>query len=512
MTVPELSDSHRSLTMKRRDGSEVFLKIFPTRWENHLVLTLHDVTREISLLREVDLARKELAARNVMIERQSRAVAGEKENLSRLLDHLPDVLVTVDEDFMLMERNASVDRLAPNPGGRTCFELLGREERCPDCPIDWRVPLKPDDALKVSHDTGGRFLTETITDSPIGPGAMLQFRDTTREIELIDKIRRQQEAITRRNETLARLVDFTGAMPRAETLEEVVDHFVRIFPEMVPVEALALIVNDIRPGSIWLTRSVGIGDERMKALVRSHLDREVLTNRAELPAAEVLDIAEKDLLMVDLVGGDGGKVGRLVLGCGELCREQREQIELFTRPLGAFIHNRILLKRLEERANTDPLTGLYNRAFLDQVMEEEKRKLARFSMPFAVVVADVNRLKMANDVYGHETGDRLILTVCDILRNNVRNTDLLARTGGDEFLILLGNTDDKSAREFVKRLEKDAFRDVYMEVGEGEKFPVTVSFGAAGTDVWPVDELIAAADRLMYEAKEAYYRTEKRYR
>ncbi len=512
MSDEGLSGRHHSLTMKRRDGSEVFLKVFPSRWENHLVLTLHDVTRELSLLREVDLARRELAARNVRIERHSKAVADEKEELARLLDHLPDGLVTVDEDFMIMERNGSVSRLVPQPEGRSCFELLGRNERCPDCPVDWRVPLKPDASMKVSHDLGERYLTETITDYPLGPGAMLQFRDTTREIRLIDRIRKQQAAITGRNEMLDKLVGFTGAMPRAETLEEVVDHFVRIFPEMVPVDSMALLVNDVRPGSVWLTRSMGVDGDRMAALVRSYLDRDVVTSRSDLPAADVLDLAEEDVIVVDLVGGDGGRVGQLVLECGKQCRERDELIDLFTRPLGAFIHNRILLKKLEERANTDPLTGLYNRAFLEQVMEEEKRKLVRFSMPFSVVVADVNRLKMANDLYGHEAGDRLILTVSDLLRRNVRNTDLLARTGGDEFLILLGNTDDESARDFVRRLEKDVFNNVYMDVGKGEKFPVTVSFGAAGTDVWPVEELIAAADRLMYEAKEAFYRTEKRYR
>ncbi len=88
----------------------------------------------------------------------------------------------------------------------------------------------------------------------------------------------------------------------------------------------------------------------------------------------------------------------------------------------------------------------------------------------------------------------------------------MARTGGDEFLILLGNTGDAQAWEFVRRLQQQVFNNVFMDVGEGDKFPVNVSFGAAGTDVWPVDDLIATADRLMYEAKEAFYQTEERYR
>ncbi len=512
LTDVSLQGVHRSLTLKRDDGSDCYLKIFASKWEKHLVMTLHDVTREVTLLREVDLARRELVADNVKVARRSKAVALEKDQLSRLLDQLPDGLLTVDEEFQIIEVNAAVASLLPRDDGRTCHERLGKEGVCDECPIDWQVPLKSDTLLKVSHALADCHLTEVITDSPLGPGAMLQFRDTTREIELIDRIREQQKAITGKNEMLNRLVDFTGAMPRAETLEEVVDHFVRVFPGIVSAAGMALLVDDIRPGSIWLTRSVSFKERDIAVLVRSYLDREVLTSRAELPAAELLNLDRELVQVVELVGGDGGRVGQLVIECGGECRDRGELIDVFARPLGAFIHNRLLLKKLEERANTDPMTGLYNRAFLDQVLKEEKRKLARFSMPFAVVMADVNRLKKANDIYGHEAGDRLIITVSDLLRRNVRNTDLLARTGGDEFLILLGNTDDAEAQEFIDRLRNKVFTDIMMDVGDGEKFPVNVSFGAAGTDVCPVDELIATADRLMYESKEAFYKTEERYR
>jgi len=507
-----LRGMHRSLTLKRDDGSEAYLKIFSSFWEKHLLLTLHDVTREVTLLREVDLARRELAARNVKVERQSKVVASEKEQLSRLLDQLPDGLLTVDEDFQVMERNNSAGHVLPGGSGRTCYELIGREERCGECPIDWQVPLKEDTILKVIHAVGDRHLTEVITDSPLGPGAMLQFRDTTREIKLIDRIKEQHEAITSRNEMLARLVEFTGSMTRAETLEEVVDQFVHIFPGLVSASKMAMLVDDIRPGSIWLTRSLGFADNEIAILARSYLERDVITRRSPLLAADLLRLDREETRVIDLEGAEGNRVGQLVLECAGECKDRRELIDVFTRPLGAFMHNRLLVKKLEERANTDPLTGLYNRAFLDQVLEEEKRKLARFSMPFAVVMADVNRLKKANDVYGHEAGDQLILMVSDLLNQNVRNTDLLARTGGDEFLILLGNTNDGEAREFIERLSNKVFVDSFLEVGEGEKFPVNVSFGAAGTDVWPVEDLISTADRLMYEAKEAFYQKEQRYR
>jgi diguanylate cyclase (GGDEF)-like protein len=195
---------------------------------------------------------------------------------------------------------------------------------------------------------------------------------------------------------------------------------------------------------------------------------------------------------------------------GGACDE--ELVRLFSEPFGAFIHNRLLLRQLEEKANTDPLTGLYNRRYLESLLAAERKKCDQFDIPYSVVVVDVNRLKEANDLHGHDAGDRLILTVSERLKSGIRATDAIARIGGDEFLILLADTHEEGARELVERFMGEVFKDAAMEVDNGGMFPVTVSLGVAGSDQVPHDALIQTADKRMYETKLEYYRTHRRYR
>lgn len=125
---------------------------------------------------------------------------------------------------------------------------------------------------------------------------------------------------------------------------------------------------------------------------------------------------------------------------------------------------------------------------------------------------DVNGLKKTNDLYGHEIGDRLLTVVSERLKSSIRNSDVVARTGGDEFIILLKGTSDQGARKFIERLENEFFKDLFIDIVDQKRLGVTVSLGAAGTDKFPPHELIREADRFMYEAKNAYYSRNIRYR
>jgi len=95
----------------------------------------------------------------------------------------------------------------------------------------------------------------------------------------------------------------------------------------------------------------------------------------------------------------------------------------------------------------DPLTGLYNRRF---AQEEIKRLEGLGHLPLAVIMGDVNGLKLVNDIFGHQEGDRLLERMAEILKQNCRKTDIIARWGGDEFLILLPQTETEAAEKIVR--------------------------------------------------------------
>jgi diguanylate cyclase (GGDEF)-like protein len=335
------------------------------------------------------------------------------------------------------------------------------------------------------------------------------FSDTTRQIELIEKIREQQETITRKNDILSSLVRLQTRMQKAIVSNEMIDYFLDMFLPLCGAEEALIIIDDTHPGNVWFVVHRGVDPSLATPVLRSYLSGDVQRMNGARVAAAALPW--KKTRQMELTGGNGQRVGMILLPeTGGTC--DAELVQLFSEPFGAFIHNQLLLRQLEDRANTDPLTGLYNRRYLDGLLAAEKKKSDEFGLFYSVIVVDVNRLKQANDCHGHDVGDRLLVSVSEILKTGIRTTDIVARTGGDEFLILMADTREEGALNLVKRFELEIFKDAVIDAGDGGTFPVTVSMGVAGSDRIPHDALLQTADRRMYDAKQEYYRTRQRYR
>jgi len=155
------------------------------------------------------------------------------------------------------------------------------------------------------------------------------------------------------------------------------------------------------------------------------------------------------------------------------------------------------LRQFQELAFRDPLTGLRNRRSFEERLEEECARVRRGrGYRFAVVVVDVDDFKAINDTLGHATGDRVLQAVAKLLRSSVREVDLCFRIGGDEFAVILPDTDDDGAQVVLQRLREGADPAI-MPV------PVGLSLGAAGCPPQNPDiaSVVAAADRAMYADK-----------
>lgn len=506
MNTVDTSQS-KSHVIPKNDGRDVFIKEKFAQIKGYYLLTLFDVSREITALKTMDLSRKELTAKSIMAEQRLREKTCENHDLTQMIDQLPEALLLVDENFGILQKNQASGEMFPSKGGTTCYELLDKILPCEGCPCD--RGFEHAHHKKITHDIGGRYITETFSTMPEEGRGLLLFRETTRQIQLIERIREQQETITHKNEILSNQVKLQTQMQKNVKLRDVIEFFLDVFLPICQSEKGIIILNDIRKSSVWLTVSRGLDPEQVKMLTGAYLSREVQSKKQlEIP---------KNLLpweqatQLSLIGGNASKVG-LILFEGNAARNEMEIAQLFSEPLGAFIHNKLLLRQLEEKANKDPLTDLFNRGYMDDALAAENEKYIKYGLHHAIIAADVNRLKMANDVYGHEAGDELILTVSKLLKSAVRDCDIVARTGGDEFLILLTDTNQAGAEKLIDRLNKTVFNNTLMSVGKNEKFSVTVSLGAASTDKTLPENLIKKADQRMYEAKEAYYRTQKRYR
>ena len=157
-----------------------------------------------------------------------------------------------------------------------------------------------------------------------------------------------------------------------------------------------------------------------------------------------------------------------------------------------FLHR--LVKRLDNAAQTDGLTGLWNHAAFWRRLQAEDARARRTSAPYSVLMIDVDFFKLLNDQYGHQAGDAVLRRMADILANRVRGSDVLARYGGEEFAVLLPDTPQGPAAEVAEKL-----RRLLAVAG------ISVSIGVAdNADVNALpDEIVGKADAALYAAKQA---------
>jgi diguanylate cyclase (GGDEF)-like protein len=156
-------------------------------------------------------------------------------------------------------------------------------------------------------------------------------------------------------------------------------------------------------------------------------------------------------------------------------------------------------ERMRALMMTDPLTGLYNRRYLQLRLDAEAARVARYGGALSMMIIDVDRLKTINDRLGHETGDRALLLVATAIRASLRASDVAARFGGDEFAVLCPATSAEEARVLAERIRSRLYTLV-------EETLVTVSIGIAdlrAQQADAVEQLFPAADRALYQAKAA---------
>jgi diguanylate cyclase (GGDEF)-like protein/PAS domain S-box-containing protein len=164
-------------------------------------------------------------------------------------------------------------------------------------------------------------------------------------------------------------------------------------------------------------------------------------------------------------------------------------------------------KRLEERltelANFDPLTNLFNRHRFEDELVTQVLRARRYQTTGAVFVLDIDNFKYVNDTYGHGAGDEVLQRVARLLEGRLRRTDILARLGGDEFAVLVPEADEEHTRQLAGDL-LEAIRQQTLQI-DGHPLRITSSIGVTMLDdtMHSPAELLAEADRAMYDAKDA---------
>jgi diguanylate cyclase (GGDEF)-like protein len=161
----------------------------------------------------------------------------------------------------------------------------------------------------------------------------------------------------------------------------------------------------------------------------------------------------------------------------------------------AFLHQKVV-----ELAMIDSLTGLNNRLCFSEAFEREVERMVRYNQKLCVLMADIDNFKMINDTHGHLMGDKILCAIADILRSSVRKSDIVARYGGDEFVILMPMADEAKGHIVATRI-----RDLLAEWNETSPLPDTtlgLSIGIHEADRENVKDILIKADEKLYQEKE----------
>lgn len=166
------------------------------------------------------------------------------------------------------------------------------------------------------------------------------------------------------------------------------------------------------------------------------------------------------------------------------------------------LSNVIAHERLKWLAIRDPLTGLLNRRIMESVLKREFKRAQRYKSPLSLAFLDLDAFKTINDRYGHECGDALLIYVAGQLTEITRDSDVVARYGGDEFVIILPGIPGQEALKLLQRLQQH-FREKPMRYDE-KLVPVSISFGIASMadrEVTSPESLLRVADSMLYNLK-----------
>lgn len=334
---------------------------------------------------------------------------------------------------------------------------------------------------------------------------------------LIDIARRHSREAERaagqvkyRNRVFQLLLESSLAMHRSKQLARLFDEMLTRLERVLPEHAFGIIVDSSRPKIVRYFQSRGLSEQESRILAENN---EQLRGQGSEAVRRQLRAADPDLAtewaVLPMKNRHDELIGKLVVKGPPLSMGDYEVLMLFLEQLSVATENRLLALELEKLANTDDLTGIYNRNWFNvELSRQIELKNSNPALNFSIILIDLNGLKELNDGYGHEAGDRLLILAAELLRGAVRREDMVARLGGDEFIIVCPGTDLLQARTLAARI-RQRVRDATVPVdgeatGTGE-IPMSMSIGVAASHEETPEQTIRLADERMYRDKRRFY-------
>jgi diguanylate cyclase (GGDEF)-like protein/PAS domain S-box-containing protein len=472
---------------------------------------------------------------DITAQRQAEAQLRQNEEWFRqIYDSAPVMMHSIDADGLICNVNRkwleSMGYTRDEVMGAKVFRFMRKESarRCQEStlPQFWRdgfVRDIPYQFVKKNGDVMEALLDCAVTQDPSGQSVSLSVvRDITGIKKAENSFRQANEQLQRlvfeserRNLEITQLNLLSELLQSCRQVKETYPLIAQSVQELFPARSGALFILDpvrnlLEAEALWGAPLAGepvFAPDDCWALRRGKLHIAVAGNQGphcrHLPAAFA-----HDYLCLPLLAG-GELFGLVhVQGLGDLTPERSESLPRLAVTVADHItlslSNLKLRDTLRHQAIHDPLTGLFNRRYLEETLEREWRRVQRKAAPLGVIMLDLDHFKRFNDTYGHAAGDDLLRTLGLLLQTQVRQEDVACRYGGEEFVLILPEAPLEVVLERAEEIRQMAPRLQVFQEGKLLE-STTVSLGVA---MFPEhgatgDEVIQAADNAMYQAKAA---------
>lgn len=501
--------------------------------DNHqYVQTLTDVTRETELVRQVSLQSKETQAQNIILKRKRQEVETQFAFLNSVFNAIHTGIVVLDSstELNITKANQVVSRflnveIDNKLTQKKCYQWFGYQQRCPGCPIENITETTNMRKLRYHQKIGDFTLTEFFAKLP-DRQILLLFEDSTKRVGLLQQLKEHKEVVERQNLIFRSLLETSALIQQTEGLEELFEQALLKFSHLFSKISFGIILDGDRPTIIETAIFHGITEVEQQIIIQ-HTDHlleegiyeilsEALRNQLSDPSSTELTPSSSDWKVLPMQGKDRKVIGKLLLKGPPLDQQSYEIISIFLEQVAAVAENKLLNAQLEKLANTDSLTGVYNRGYFNRILEQAVQSSERFThIAFSILMIDVNGLKRVNDTFGHEYGDLMIIKVAELLKEVCRKSDVITRLGGDEFVILCRSTGYEQANILLTRIrEAESQTEMKCKNQEGieENIPIRMSIGLASSEDCEANEVLKKADARMYFDKEQFYKDKEKYR
>ncbi|MFO0608472.1 MAG: diguanylate cyclase [Polyangiales bacterium] len=365
----------------------------------------------------------------------------------------------------------------------------------------------------------GVLAADRTDDAPFTPDDQATLEAVALQARRLIDNERVFARLERARDDLSRLFNASRALGEALTEDEVLQAVALSARSIVDHDLLVVTAYDPKSGEHKVRHVAGAAPRGLEGLAfadNAGIASAAVKARHALPYKGQFDAKAQYVFTKDVAMGDVSSVLVLplvvrdaVLGAVTLAAQRRAAFPEGTRQLlgvlaghaSVALANAAAVRRLEELATTDPMTGHLNKRAFEQEFDRRLRAAERFARSLAVVVLDIDKFKGVNDTYGHAVGDQVIKGLGAVLSRCRRETDAVARFGGEEFVLVCEETDTEGAFQVAERIREELARQVFAT----EKGPlqVTCSLGVSEfpRDASTRDALFQKADAALYEAK-----------